>query len=195
MNNSRSIFATFALVISINFLTCPNARTDDSNLPPAGAIGPVVAQFSGTWVTGCRDSSTTEITFAADQQNRVTYTSTYYVDSACTTEALRRYYIYNVTDTGVSGVDGNSIVYSLGSTTVAGEITISSSAVLSIANSKSYCGVTNWTVGQAESVLGRDCSDFFSAPTPYGIEVNTNPDGTIGVKSPDEGNTPTFHRP
>lgn len=109
--------------------------------------------LDGTWTTACYQKTTTSLTYA-DLDLVGTYTE--YADDACTSA------IHVSTWTGTGTVAGQTAAgaHKLDLSFASFESTALTAENADFNNTNMYCGLTNWTAGVKQDVLGRDCYGF-----------------------------------
>ena len=121
-----------------------------------------LSDLEGTWVTSCSYSSnyeayiTSTITFSG---TTLTIQRRQYNDSICAEPNRLEEWVYNNMRISSMVFLDDGLGYTLVGTIQTHTFTLESSGQVSGFNSNSICGINNWQLNLATSVLGRNCWD------------------------------------
>ena len=160
----KSILYWFVLIVSIAVLVSSCASSDDSKTAStdntsSSEDSSTTTALEGTWVVSCFDDGGGNYLIKT-----LTVTGTEWVDkieihtdSSCATDKDKWEFTWGSLQIGETGTHDGSPTAKFTMTLGTSKYTPQTSALVSSANTNSWCGETDWVLNTAQSAAGKTC--------------------------------------
>ena len=163
-----------------------NAGEGGANRPTAAAAKSAgTAELQGSWNKPCKSELIETISFSGDTFH---YTETSHQDSEC----KKKLFVIDLTGTyTVTGpATSPSGAQNLDEVFTTATITPADDAAAKMYNSMSYCGMKNWTAGEAVDLMGKTCGQIHFTD-PHHLDIYKISNGKLSLGNMRSGSMTT----